>query len=374
MPPTLSAGFVRRVAALTVLVHAGIALYAWFFRAHHGGDFLRYWTVATSLGRPYVDFQVEYPPGAFAVLKLLSFSCQSLTQYESRLLALNMVADGVIFGSLARGWGLEAAAVYGVAATPILRLLYFRMDLWSMAIATLAAWAWKRKQTGASAIAVCAGASLKLWPVFFGAWLLTKPKARALAVGTGVAGCLAAGLWVAWAGWGGIAQVLTFRGASGWQFESVIGSVVRALDPASVRVESGADRVGSAQPWMFVALFLIAVPPAVWASWRGAATGRLGVAWLAAIATLLLCSALFSTQYVGWLLPAMGIAWAGGQRRTVALTGLVVMVTAAYRAVPSLGHPVFGPAVPLVILRNLVLMAMAVEAYRELLRAPTTAP
>jgi hypothetical protein len=240
------------------------------------------------------------------------------------------------------------------------------MDLWSMAMATIAAGSWQRGKTRPAALAMGIGASLKLWPILFGAWFLTsrplqRTVMRILAVGV----ALAAGgfiLWAGWAGWAGVLQVLTFRNATGWQIESLVGGIIRLIDPASIRFESGADRVGMAQPWMFVTLFAAATPPALWASWRGATTGRLGTGWLAAIGVLLSCSALLSTQYIGWLLPAAAIAWASGDRRSTLLTAVVVALTAWYRTLPGMPSPL------LVIVRNVALVVLTGNAFIELRR------
>ena len=103
------ASFSRAVLLLALIAHVVIAGVAWFARAHHGGDFFRYWTIATTTGRPYLDFQVDFPPGAFAVVKALSWSAPDLHQYESRLLVTNFLADAGIFASLCWGWGALAA-------------------------------------------------------------------------------------------------------------------------------------------------------------------------------------------------------------------------------------------------------------------------
>ena len=116
--------------------------------------------------------------------------------------------------------------------------------------------------------------------------------------------------WVAWSGFSGITDVLTFRGATGWDIESSVGSAWHLLEPASKRLESGAVRVGHSIPLLSVAMFVVSMPVAAWAIWRGAHTRRIGTGWVAGLGAILCCSALLSPQFLGWLLPAAAIAWA----------------------------------------------------------------
>lgn len=93
--------------------------------------------------------------------------------------------------------------------------------------------------------------------------------------------------WLWCSGVRGIVEVLTFRGATGWEIESVIGSVWRAVDPATMRLESGAIRVGWNHPLIAMGLFALTGPPALWAIWAGARVGRIGTGWIAGIGTRL---------------------------------------------------------------------------------------
>ena len=159
--------------------------------------------------------------------------------------------------------------------------------------------------------------------------------------------------------------MLTFRGATGWEIESGIGSVLRLIDPATVRMDAGAIRVGSTTGAVAVVLLLLAAPPSLWALWRGGAVHRVGTGWLAVIGVLLSCSALLSPQFIGWLLPGAAIAWGEGDRRSGALTALVVVITLIYR----LRHT--GPE--LVLLRNLLLIAMTLQAWVTITYGPPRA-
>ena len=132
-------------------------------------------------------------------------------------------------------------------------------------------------------------------------------------------------LWVA--GADGVMQVLTFRGATGWQIESLAGSLIHLTGSATLRMESGAWRIGTINGAASIAMFAAAAPICVWSSWRGARLDRVGAGWLASVSTLLLLSALLSPQYVIWLAPAGRIAWAEGDRRLAVLTALAIVLT-----------------------------------------------
>ena len=122
-------------------------------------------------------------------------------------------------------------------------------------------------------------------------------------------------------------QVLTFRGATGWQIESLAGSLVHLTDSKTLRMESGAWRIGTINGAASIAMFLAAAPICVWSSWRGARLDRVGAGWLASVSALLLLSALLSAQYVIWLAPAAGIAWAQGEKRLALLTAVAIVLT-----------------------------------------------
>jgi hypothetical protein len=87
------------------------------------------------------------------------------------------------------------------------------------------------------------------------------------------------------------------------------------------------------------------------------------------VSTLLLLSALFSAQFVGWLAPGAAIAWTEGDRRSTLLAAATIALTEIfwdrYDAVLSGAMP----ALMAVVVRNLVLGALLVVALRKLARA-----
>jgi hypothetical protein len=119
---------------------------------------------------------------------------------------------------------------------PLLDLFLLRSDLWSTALATAAAAAWRQERRAFAAIGFGVGAAFKLWPATFLPLLLVPSKASrravpiAVAIATGIA-ILGAWLWVA--GPRGLYQVLTFRGAQGWEIESTVGALWMLIDRSS---------------------------------------------------------------------------------------------------------------------------------------------
>ena len=292
------------------------------------------------------------------------------------IVVLDLIADVVILGSLVWGWGVAAAVSGGAVLIPVIGLFFNRVDAWSTACAILAVAAWRRDRPVMLGCALAAGAAFKLWPLVL-ATLLVVPwrDRRSLAALAAFASTIAlfagAALWLA--GSNGVTQVLTFRGATGWQIESLTGSLVHLLDQQTLRMETGAWRIGAMGRASSVAMFLAAAPICIWSSWRGARLDRIGTGWLASVTSLLLLSALLSAQYVIWLAPAAGIAWVQGEKRLALLTALAILLTQLlwiyYGAI--LNH--WWPGMLLVVARNLVLIVIAALAIARLARATRSA-
>lgn len=150
----------------------------------------------------------------------------------------------------------------------------------------------------------------KLWPLVVAPAFVVERYERAMRWFAGVfAACLAA--WFAYGGLDGINQVLSFRGATGWEVESTIGVIVWLATGGPIRHEAGANRIGSIPDWSRVALLvlLIAALIAIWTRARDRDVDAAGGPALAAVATLLALSPLFSLQYALWIVPWAAVAW-----------------------------------------------------------------
>ncbi|MGH9142156.1 MAG: glycosyltransferase 87 family protein [Vicinamibacterales bacterium] len=342
------------------------------------GDFDRYYEIGSAPGRPYLDYQVEHPIGTLLVFRSLAHLTGGRPSFGLGVVVLDLIADVIIVGSLLWEWGVPAATVGAAALVPVLGLFFNRIDAWSTAAAVVAVAAWRRKRPVALGCALTIGAAFKLWPLVLAPLLIVPWRGRRslpgiAAFATTALAFAGAALWMA--GSRGIVQVLTFRGATGWQIESLVGSLVHLADSRTLRMESGSWRIGATSGPVAVAMFLAAAPICVWSSWRGARINRLGAGWLASVASLLLLSALLSAQFVIWLAPAAAMAWTEGDTRLAWMAAIAIALTQLLWS--GYGSVLSGemPALLVVVLRNVVLLVLAGCALARLsARRPASTP
>ncbi len=296
------------------------------------GDVRRYQRIAQSPGIPWRDFAVEYPPVTWAAIKVLDGRSEHGS--ATRVAWSQLVCDVAVAAALAYGWRKEAALAYLVLGLPLVvfPFIYLRLDLLSVALAVWGLALVRRDKPVAGGITLAVSCFAKFWPVGIVPLLVLQRRWRALVVtvATGTVGLVA---WVAVAGTDGVNQVLSFRGARGWQIESVVGALVRGVTHDVVGVESGAWRVGaSAVSWSrpLGAVLAVAVL-AVWAlAWRHRDEPRMveAVAPIAAVAAFLAFSPILSPQYVCWLLPFGALAAVEGVPSLARMVGAVVALSA----------------------------------------------
>ena len=358
----------------SLAVHVPIALVAVRNSPTHSGDFDNYYDIGLKPGRPYLDFQVEFPIATALTFRTLAPLAGTRARFGRILVVLSFAADLAIVAALARAWGIGAAACYAFIMIPLLDLFLLRMDLWPTALATLGAAAWRRGRPVLTALAIVAGAAFKLWPVMLLPLLLVTRTARQRTLGLATmaaSGLLVLGLWGWVAGPSGLYQVVTFRGARGWEVESTVGALWMLFERDSMRVESGAWRIGSTFGPLSILMFALGAVPCLWMIWRGARSDRLGTGWAGGIGALLVMSALLSAQYCVWLAPAAGMAWTERDRRIAVSTGIAVFLTnLVYKDFNALLHGV-PRAIALVNGRNLFLIVLTLMAAR-LLVGPAT--
>jgi hypothetical protein len=367
----------RQVLVGALVVHAVVAMVHAYQSPEPAFDFDRYYEIASLPGRPYVDQPAEHPIAVVAAFRALARLPGGRTGFVLGIVGLNVIADAIIVGALLWGWGEAVAAIFAAMLIPVLYLFFNRIDAWPVAAATLAMAAWRRGAPRCAGTALALGVGLKLWPLVLAGVLFARPpgapaerlrfRRRAVAAFCAVGVVLTVGTLLV-AGGRGIGQVLTFRGARGWQIEGLVGSLMHLFGSSAPRFESGAWRIGSTSGPVSIALFAMAAPLGLWSSWRGARRDRLGTGWLGAVAVLLLFSALFSTQYILWLVPAAAIAWSEGARASAWLTALTVLLTTVFWSVFPAVLGGRTPALILVVARNLVLLAVAVHAVARLAR------
>ena len=346
------------------------------------GDARRFYKIASQGGQPYRDFAVEYPPVMVGAIEAIDGG--SFRSTTVRLMWSQLVVDLAIAAVVAWGWGRRAAIAYFVLGLPFLLypFLYLRLDLLSVFLAVLGIALVRRRHQCAGGATLALACFAKLWPVVLVPVLIVRRAWRALGafVAVGVIGTVA---WVAWGGVDGPVQVLTFRGAKGWEFESTVGALVRSIGGLSPHVERNAFRVGDMTALVSGALML-ALVAGVAAAWILAARAKPrgtdvldGLAPMAAITTFLVFSPLLSPQFLLWLLPFAAIAAVHGERLVTRLAFVVFVLTVALLALlPELIHG--GTFAVLVLaVRNAVLITLLAALAVRLVqsaggrRAPT---
>jgi hypothetical protein len=327
------------------------------------GDARRFYKIASEDGRPYRDFEVEYPPVMVAAIDAIDGG--SVRSTTVRLMWSQLVVDLAIAAVVAWAWGRRAGIAYLLIGLPFLLypFIYLRLDLLSVFLAVFGLALVRRRHQYGGGAALAIACFAKLWPVVLVPVLIVRRAWRALAafVVVGAAGTAA---WVGWPAIDGPKQVLTFRGAKGWEFESTVGALVRSFGGATPHIERGAWRVGEV-PTLVSGVLALALLVGVAMAWvlasrakpRGTAVLD-GLAPMAAITVFLVFSPLLSPQFLLWLVPFAAIAAAHGERLVTVLVFVVsALSTALLALLPELIH---GRTFALFILisRNAVLIAL----------------
>jgi hypothetical protein len=337
------------------------------------GDVRRYHQVATADGRPYRDFEFEYPPVMVAAIEAVDGG--SIRSTTVRLMWSQLLIDLAIAAVVAWGWGRRAGIAYLVIGLPfvVYPFLYLRLDLLSVFLAVLAVVLVRRRHPYAGGVTLAVACLAKLWPLVLVPMLVVRRSWRALGafVAASVAGMAG---WIAWGGVDGPMQVVTTRGAKGWEFESTIGALVRSVGGTTPQLERYAWRVGEVPDWarILLALAILAAVALVWILASRAKPGGPGVldglAPLAGITAFLVLSPLLSPQFLAWLLPFAAIAAVHGERLVARLTFVAVGLSVALLALLPELIDGGGLAIFVLTLRNAVLVALLVTLTIRLVR------
>jgi hypothetical protein len=155
--------------------------------------------------------------------------------------------------------------------------------------------------------------------------------------------------------------VATQRHTPGWEYESLVGSVLWAFGRGFVSINDS-SRLGVA-PWWAKALLLGVGAVGIAAVWYRASRREpreLGLPAVAALSILMLSAPLLSHPYVIWLAPWAAIAW-------TERTGYVRWLLGALMLVSGLLVVAYGSALPdvalwsvkaILLLRNALLAAV----------------
>lgn len=331
-------------------------------------DAAQYHHIASAAERPYRDFQVEVPPIGLGAIELIDGGTPRATAI--RLGWAMLVLDLFVAAVLWVTWGWRATLGYLVLGLPLVFIVYFRLDLITIALATLAIALVHRGRERSGGVILAASILAKFWPIALLPLLLVQRRVRALR--WSVAGlALGTMAWVWWGGWSGPAQVLTFRHAHGWHVQSLIGNLVDILSGPTL-LEQGTLRVGSAHLWARSLLLagLMICSSVIWLHCSRRPQFANGLGALSAVAALLVFSPLLSDQFVFWLFPWAAIASAEGDRDVVLTCFLVGVATAALGLVLASE----GLVPTLTLLRNVILVVVMVDAIRRLRRKAAGEP
>jgi hypothetical protein len=332
------------------------------------GDVRRMQEIASAPGVPYRDVVVEYAPVELIVIETLA--SPSLVTTARRLTALSLLADLATFGLFCWGWGRRVAGAYLLVSLPLLPIMVARIDplVVALVVASFAALRRTHDRSGGWLLAV--GCLAKLWPLVIVPALLIEGRHRATRwfSATFAAGV---GAWLAVGGVDGVRQVLTFRGATGWQIESTVGAIVHVTTGGPTRFEAGAQRVGVEPGWARIVLPLVlaAIVVAVWRharDWRGSLEGDPSLAVLGALLAL---APVFSVQYACWLTPWLAIAGTEDENRTMPRVGFAIILLTTALLPIYLRPGIEGWTVPvtqtILIARGLACLALPIIWLRR---------
>jgi hypothetical protein len=318
--------------------------------------------IATSPARPYRDFPVEYMPLETAMIELIGGDGFAATAI--RLTLISFAGDVAAAAGLAWGWGRRPMAVYLFLGLPLLSFIYQRFDPVSVAFAVWAmAFLRRGRPNGAlPGVAFAFAIFAKLWAVVLLPALVVKRAWRSI-VSLAVAAVMGGAAWYIVGGPKAPFQVLSFRGSTGWSVESTVGNIVWIVGRSQIGPQAGAIRIGSAPAWSraLLTLALVALELLIW--WRAARDDRdaAGGTAIAAVIALLVCSPLFSTQYVAWVVPWTAIAFEGDrrQRNVATLSAVVIAVTGLLHLSYLNSSPLSNVAEKWVLfLRNMTCLAL----------------
>ena len=334
----------------------------------------RFTEIAAAEGRPYRDFPVEYPPVSLAAIEVVAGTNGNET--GAHLVWFTFLCDLATIAALAFGWGPRTAVAYLFLTAPLLGFLYTTIDLISVALAVGAVALVVRGRDRLGGVALAAAILAKVWPLVLLPVMVIERKRRAF-VWSVAALTLGTFVWVWWGGTSGPLQVATQRHTPGWEYESVVGSVLWALGRNFVIINDS-SRLGVAPGWAKALLFGAAVAgiAAVWYRASRREPRELGLPAVAAMAILMLSAPLLSPPYMIWLAPWAAIAWmerTGYVRWLLAalmlVSGLMLLASSS-----ALADVALWSVKAILLLRNALLAAVPAVYLLERRIVPSAAP
>jgi hypothetical protein len=368
------------VLALLAMAHLVLAQPAFApppgYPATFATDLVRIRELSDAPGRPWRDHEVEYPP--LLVVQAELVATDDFDDTGRRLALSQLLLHAAVVAALVWGWGTRGGIAYLGLALPFVAypFVFQRTDFLAVALAVGGAAAWRRRRDGVAGALLALAFFAKAWPLVLGGALVATSRRRGAAIWAGV---LIAGMlgWLLVGGLDAPAQVLTFRGATGAQIESLAGNVIGLVSDEAWREEAGAVRVGEvpAAVRLLLPALGLGIAGVSWALvWRRVRAGvpslAFGAGALAAVAGLLCTSLLLSTQFTLWLLPWAAVIaaelprrdhWGVPARRLeVVAVALAALIAAAAGPLmwshPDVAHG--DPGLWLLTARNVALVAL----------------
>ncbi len=363
----------RRLVFLALLVLASFRIAVLVVGVTQGRlvDADRFFAIGHHAGRPYGDYPVEYPPVLVALVKFLAFATPDQQAFTVTIILISLLAEAALAGMLWRTWSRETALWYLTVDTLLLGLFMVRLDLLSVALVVAAVAAALGSRPRLAAVCVVLAVGVKLWPLPIALLLpaiVPVGERRRYVVSAVACGAALGAAWLALGGLSGIEQVVTFRGAVGWQIESVVGSFVRLFTLEPAFTSAGAQRFGHVPGGLAPAMQLAALALTVWAAAHVRTRRDTGAAWVVSVGGFLVASTLFSPQFVAWLVPAGAIAWASGDLLVAAAVAAVAVATVFENSYYMQLVVATPTATAVLLVRNVVLILAVVAGVRALQR------
>jgi uncharacterized membrane protein len=347
---------------------AGLFLACWglvhrFFWAH--GQLVD-WPVYQSYGSaivqhgrvPYLDFPVEYPPGALPVFALPSL-VGSYPSSFAWLMAACGVALVVVVGRIRRG------AAFYVALAPVLAgsLILSRFDLWPALLAAGALAALVRGRDGLGWGLLGAAVAAKLWPLVLVplalVWSVRRGHTRAPFAGLAVA--VAAFLPFAVIAPDGLWSSISGQLSRPLQVESLGAAILATFGhPRVVTTHGSQSLVGHGGVAAAFALLQVVVLAALWIDFaRGPATRERLVRFAAAcVCAFIAFGKVLSPQFLLWAIPLVPLVVGRRGLAAIALLTTALLLTQVW--FPQRYWEYAGPfhLAWVVLLRDLVLVVL----------------
>jgi hypothetical protein len=330
-PPTPSkGGYGDEGLLIVVMATLWVVVVTWHPKLALVDDVARFVEIASTDGKPYVAFPVEYPPLTTLLIRLIGGASPFIV--AARVAAVNAFATIGCWWILRSRWSRATGRYFLWFALPLQLFMPFRLDALSVTLTVGALALANANMQSIGGFTFAAAILLRLWPATLLPALYLRDQLKACLIAI-VAALIGGGIWIASVGPDALSQVLSYRNARGWHVESVYGVFAYLGSGGDLRYEGGALRVGTALPWelALTRLATVALIAVIWLRSRHRAD-PMGRPALASMAVLILLSPVSSPQFVVWLTPWAAIAAAEGSARDVVIlmTYLTVFATATF--------------------------------------------